>query len=157
MKKIILIGILGVAGYVGFGIYQILNNNTEPEVSYELRQMVQEWKNQMNKENINYSAGFNRIESISISDDYGVVAGQCNPIKRSITISLEQAKRGYFSTRATLWHELGHYVFKLEHDDDPNTIMYYKSLKETEYKISWDNMKEYYFIKCKDSEWISRL
>lgn len=152
MKKLILISILGIACFAGVGIYQLLNDGKEPEVSYDLQQMVQEWKNQMKKENINYSDGFNRIESISITDDYGVIVGQCNPLKRSITISLRQVKHGYFSTRGALWHELGHYVFKLEHDDNPNTIMYYKSLKEEEYKASWDSMKEYYFNKCKDNE-----
>jgi hypothetical protein len=156
MKKLSVFILMVVVGY--YGVHTFLGiSNMPPTVAPELQSMVQQWKNQMRKQGIEYKAGFNRIKAIQIVDDYGVSAGHFDKGTRTISISKAQILEGYFSTRVTLWHELGHYVYDLDHDNNPEKIMYHKSLNENDYKLIWDDMKDSYFIKCRSNEWEARL
>ena len=156
MKKII--GILLIMATVYYGVaYYNMVNNSPPRVDPALREIVTQWENHMLNEGIDYQAGFNRISYIRIVDDYGVDAGHFDKGSKTINISKVQMKKGYYSTRAAVWHELGHFVFNLNHDDDPTDVMFYKSLEEIEYKLIWNDMTEHYSIKCKAHEWEARL
>ncbi len=156
MKR--LFGILAIAlgCYYGVAYYQAVNNS-EPEVDPSLQEIVVQWKNAMRSEGIDYHAGFNRIDHIQVVSEYGVDAGQYDKGSRTISISKEVMVKGFYSTRVALYHELGHYVFNLEHTDDHTRVMFHKTIDETIYKILWNEMKEQYLINCREHEWESRI
>ena len=149
LRSIIILGVLMVLCYYGVALYQQANNRP-PTVDRELRALVNQWENRMIDQHLNYRDGYRRIKTIRVSNrmDYGV-AGHFDYGTREIIINRSMIDSGFFATRATLWHELGHYVFKLDHSDSPDEIMYYKTKADIEYKLYWESMADIYYNKCK--------
>jgi hypothetical protein len=122
----------------------------EPKVDTELVALVEDWKSDMNSAGIRYDAGFGRIDRIIVTDDpsYG---GHFSKASRTIYISRSQLEQGPYSAKAALYHELGHYVFDLEHDT--YGIMYKQSYQEEYYKSNWSTFLDEYLKTCKANEW----
>ena len=147
--KIILILIL-----IGGGLWYWANvSATEPKIDPNLVHLVNEWKSEMESNGIEYKAGFNRIDYIKITKDPDRAA-HYDLYSRTITLSIHQLERGRLSAKAALWHELGHFVFGLDHSTG---IMNDHSLSEEFYEKNWSKLKKEYLKTCKDHEWKARI
>lgn len=147
--KVIIISLLISAGY----LYWKHNVTTEPYIDPALQIFTNEWKTELDNAGISYEAGFNRIDNIILTSD-SEVSAHFDIASRTIMISIAQMERGEFSTRAAIWHELGHYVFRLEHSDG---IMNSYSLSEDSYINDWARLKNEYLIKCIKNEWNGKI
>ena len=150
MKKLLAISILGLLCYYGVSYYNYMNNGVI-YVDPSLETLVEEWKSEMTEHGLPYKDEYKRIRRIEIVSDYGVdgLAGQSNPTNRTITIGKAQVLKGYYTTRVVLWHELGHYVFKLDHVHGIE-IMNKHTYSEEIYKENWENMKMSYLNQIKN-------
>ena len=122
-----------------------------PDVDQTLISLVEEWRQLMENNGIEHEAGFNRIDIIRISYDNSM-SGHSDKINREIVINENQLRSGLYSSRAVVYHELGHYVFCLKHDSK-KSIMYSKDLGESYYKNNWETLQNNYINKCKDKEY----
>ncbi len=156
MKKIIGIILLGLLCYYGVRYSQHINSG-EIEVSPPLVTIVNEWKATMNTHHLSI-APFKRIREIIIVDDSVVDhdACYCNKQTQVIYISKSTIKKGYWSTKAAVWHELGHFIFELEHDDSRIDIMNTLLLNEDVYQESWHELETNYLKYCKENEATAR-
>ena len=139
MKRLLMISILGLLCYYGVSYYNYMNSGVI-YVDPSLETLVEEWKSEMTEHGIPYEDQYKRIRRIEIVNDYGV-AGQCDHTNRIITIDKDQLLKGYYTTKVVLWHELGHYVFDLDHTDG---IMKSHTYSEELYKQNWEEMKVEY-------------
>lgn len=139
---------------VGAGFWYWLEvSTTEPHVDPALVPLVDEWKSEMRSSGIQYKSGFNRIDYIKITRDPNQAA-HFDLASRTITIGIHQLERGELSAKAALWHELGHFVFGLNHS---NGIMNDHALSEEFYEKNWSKLKKEYLKACKDNEWNARI
>ena len=139
MKTLLAISILGLLCYYGVTYYNYINSGIIM-VDPNLEILVDEWKSEMKEHGLPYEDSYARIRRIEIVNDYGV-AGQCDHTNRIIKINSEQLLKGYHTTRVILWHELGHFVFDLDHADG---IMKSHTYSEEVYKQNWEDMKVEY-------------
>lgn len=80
-----------------------------------LKESVRVWRHDMERTQLVWQARFERIESISIERLPQNKAGCYDHWSHRISLSPEQLVGGPYSTRATIYHELGHGVFFLKH------------------------------------------
>jgi hypothetical protein len=149
MKKIIGIILLGLLCYYGVR-YSNHMNSGEIKVSPPLVTIVNEWKATMHTHHLQI-APFQRIRMIIVVDDSVVDfdAGLCNKQLQFIYISKSTIKKGYWATKAAVWHELGHYVFELEHGDG---IMSTYIMEDDLYEEGWYELEKQYLNECKAHE-----
>lgn len=140
--------IVGGIAYLTLTVVGGLDRGKEPEVEYRLVQWVDEWKRDMKNAGIDYAAGFGRICRIKVCED--CKAGYSDRGDREIAVSIEQLKAGPYSARGTIYHELGHAVFNLQHGSC--NIMRSNSWAEDEYANYWNDFVEEYINECK-SNW----
>jgi len=126
-------------------------NNGVTYVDPNLETLVEEWKSEVEEHGIDLKDRYHRIRRIEIVSDYGVknLAGQCNYTTREIGIGKEQVLKGRYTTMTVLWHELGHFVFELEHQDRIS-IMNSETLSEEYYRKHWEILKVNYIKQIKD-------
>ena len=155
MKRIIGLILLGIMCYYGVRYYQHMNSG-EIEISPELVVIVDDWKETMISNDLPISP-FRRIRKIIIVDDYVVDfdAGYCNKPKQIIYIARSTVNKGYWSTKAAVWHELGHFIFELNHEDELSIMSTY-ILHENIYKIKWQELEKRYINECKIHEETAR-
>jgi len=127
----------------------------EPFVDPQLTSLVEEWKGLMEDNDIQYMAGFKRIDNIIIgnSSSHAGVSDKYNSI---IMLNIDELRSGPYTTRVILFHELGHYVFNLNHCDE-RSIMYHKCLDEKYYKDNYESIISEYLNKCKTKEYEGRF
>ena len=118
--------------------------NTPPYIDPVLNKYIDEWKKDMDSADIEYIARFNEIDSITIYNgkEYGI--SHMRKVKVNTKIL-----RSEWLTRQTVYHELGHNIFNLEHEYS-ECIMHSTNLGEDFYKENWMNVKDYYLNKCKN-------
>lgn len=145
ISAIVIVGVIAYFTLTGFGGR---DRGKEPAVDPRLVQWVDEWKRDMQRAEIDYAAGFGRIDRITICEDCR--AGYSDRGDREIAVSREQLAMGPNSARGTIYHELGHAVFNLQHESC--SIMRSKSWDETEYAVYWTAFVEEYINECK-SNW----
>jgi hypothetical protein len=126
----------------------------EPEIDPKLASFVDEWKSDMMEKNIDFRAGFNRIDKISIVDLNDELVGLSDKRSGSVMIDPIQFEKGNNSVRATVYHELGHYVFGLEHGDC--LMMMETEMEEKDLRRGWSTIKESYLLICKEKEFESK-
>lgn len=145
ISAIVIVGAIAYFTLTGFGGR---DRGKEPTVDPRLVQWVDEWKQDMQKAEIDYTAGFGRIDRIRVCEDCR--AGYSDRSDREIAVSREQLMMGPNSARGTIYHELGHAVFNLQHGSCD--IMKSQSLDEAEYAVYWPSLVEEYINECK-SNW----
>jgi len=132
------------------GIVKYLTQATtateKPVVDPNLKEFVDDWQCDMKTANIDFLTGFNRISNISLVAAENPYAGKMEYSTRSIKINRRQLESGYYRTRATVYHELGHYVFKLEHGSC--AIMQENCQSEEELKENWKEWINEYLQLC---------
>lgn len=140
-----------------FIFWRLASNRVDPsgpEIDPRLAGTVAEWKLDMKNAGIDYEPGLNRIDKISIIDLAGDQVGSSNKRTCEILVDPIQFDKGDYSVRATLYHELGHYVFGLEHGDC--LLLMEHELEEKEYRKGWSTLKKSYLLLCKENEFESK-
>jgi hypothetical protein len=150
MKKLLTISILGVLCYYGVKYYNYMNSGVT-YINPNLKAMVDEWKSKMKEHGLQYEDAYIRLRRIEIVDESLIdnLAGQSNKWTGTIRISNTQIIKGYWTTKAILWHELGHYIFDLDHVDDV-TIMNSNTFDEYSYRNYWHDFELSYINQIKD-------
>lgn len=127
-----------------------------PQIDHALQQMVIEWTQLMSRNEIDYLSRFQDIRKIQLvnsgSLDDGYHAGESNKEYKTISIDVDNFKEGYWSTRNTVYHELGHYVFGLKHVDKGLNIMNTSTTSEVVCKQNWRKLENKYVKACKANE-----
>ena len=118
-------------------------------VSPPLVPFVNEWKSDMDQAGIEYQNEFADIMHIDFADFLTGRAGSSSRFNHMIEINVELIKQGSTSVKATLYHELGHYIFRLEHDCC--VIMERRARTEADYAENWNTYVNEYLITCKRS------
>lgn len=149
MKTIKAILFVTVLFYIGYLVY---TGSVEhrPEVDPRLDSVVTQWEKDV--DNIDYQNGFYRLDHIKVVKDLGPACGHYDFGTRTITVSEDRLDAGPYSLMTTVYHELGHYVFKLEHDYS-ESIMHPNSYSEEYYRENWDVLLSKYLSKCRANEW----
>ena len=124
----------------------IIGEQTGPNISSGLLPYVNEWKADMNEAGIAYEEGFYDIRQISIVDFVFDNAGKSNRMQHLVYIDEQAFKAGPYSVKATLYHELGHYVFQLEHDSC--VLMEKTGRNEDDYADNWEVYLAQYLSLC---------
>jgi hypothetical protein len=157
MKK--LINILCIAFIAALFIWTYQRNEIDPEVDPILTTIVEDWKKDIDAVGLNGSYQIKRIDKIIIVDriPYGLlngrttkgVMGRSDYSTRSIYILNRNYSRGQL--KALVYHELGHYIFQLDHDPNESHIMHtYIEEEPGYYKKNWNTLLPIYLKKCKE-------
>ena len=125
----------------------IIGEQTAPNISSGLLPYVNEWKRDMDDAGIVYEEGFNDIRHINVVDFYFDNAGKASRRHRTVYVGEDCFKAGPYSVKATLYHELGHYIFQLEHGSC--VLMEKGNRSEDEYSENWDLFLKEYLITCR--------
>ena len=144
-KAFIWVGLFSAVVYLVLTV--LIDEQTSPNISSSLVPYVKEWKDDMDKAGIAYEADFNDIRHINLAEFFlDNKAGKSSRMSHTVYVDHELLKRGEFSVKATLYHELGHYIFQLEHGSC--IIMEEKIRAETDYSENWDLFLKEYLITC---------
>lgn len=141
-------------GAIFSAIYLAFNQpvGLEPKIDRELSPIVDEWKSHLNSAGLDYQRGFNRVDSIILIDSMERdIAGHYNKANGCIRISKNQIESGPYSARAVVFHELGHYVFDLEHCINC-IIMNPNLISEEYYRTHWNEAITEYINQCAENE-----
>jgi len=139
-----------------FGISFLLagrSSGEEPLVDKRLSPYFEEWKRDMRKAGLDYSVALSRVDRIEVCED--CKAGYSDRGDREIAVSREQLEIGPNSVRGTLYHELGHSIFNLQHESC--NIMRSKCWTEEEYELYWPDFLVEYINECNNSWYESRF
>ena len=133
------VGVLVVASYRSW-----LDEPSAPQaVDPRLEAAVQGWRHDMERTDLIWQARFERIESISIERLPQSKAGCYDHWSHRISLSPEQLVAGPYSTRATIYHELGHAVFLLKHS---SCKLMGPAEEESYYREHWAELVSEYII-----------
>lgn len=149
MQRLILVLLLAV------GLWYITIQVVEPKddrvlVDPRLKSYVTEWCWEMEKAGIPWEESFRELNSITATA-YSVDSRETGAhwrLANKITINERYLDRNPCAVKATVFHELGHAVFGLEHGSC--TIMRARTLVEEEkYCDNWDLYLDEYLVQCK--------
>lgn len=128
-------------------IANLTRSKVAPKVDPALAGIVEEWRWDIESANLQYESAFNRLNLIGLSTDPDAkYAGVTEMGKRRILVTKRQIESGTYRARATVYHELGHFVFKLEHGSC--RIMAEKCPSEEELKENWAQYVNEYLQLC---------
>ena len=139
----LILALIGL-GLSGVFLHKTLNNY-ETHVNHGLVPYVDEWKATMDIHKIEYDLGNLRTIDIVDTDKY---FGRASYGDQSISISDECMETDVYTIKSVVWHELGHYVFGLEHDNDTLRIMNDEVAPWYETKENWAELEAIYLFKC---------
>lgn len=123
-------------------LYQNEENSKPPSIEQGLEVFVDDWRNDCHSRGIDFEDRYNKIDQIVYSDMNK--AGESDTIQHEIRIN---PNLNYLQTKSTVYHELGHYVFGLDHSDEG--IMRDEIYSEEYYIENWENLIENYIFKIK--------
>lgn len=137
------------------GIYLLFNGpvGNPPKVDKDLEPYVDQWRADMDEAGLDYERGFNRIDSIVIVEYHNSgSAGHFSKANGCVSIIRAELENcGPLQLRVLIYHELGHYVFDLEHCD--RCIIMNPELKSEEfYQKNWDETLNEYISQCAENE-----
>jgi len=132
--------LLGLAGYLMYNDQQY-----EPTISIQLKPYVTEWKHAMEQAGLDWKWKFNQIDKIELSNI--TMHGTSSDILNVITIDRDILPDTIL-TRQTVYHELGHYVFGMEHVDT-KSIMNINDLGSDFYRENWNRLVKEYIQQAK--------
>ena len=144
MKKFIQFTL--IAGMVvGAGLVFWQDYQTGPVVDSRLDRYVNEWRRDMDQAGVEYKVRFNvMLDTIKVVN--GISAnGDSHTNTIRINANLLDSE---WLTRQTVYHELGHNIFSLDHVDD-KCIMFKDDLGESFYQDNWNNLLSKYINKAK--------
>lgn len=138
-----------------FGLRHFSIKGTAMDVDVKnprVRLCLMEWERDMKDAGLDPAPALGRLRSITVvnTTDW---AGMYDTSDNVIYISIHQLNQGDAALRATVYHELGHMAFKLEHGDCG--IMYPTYGEEIYYSQNWDTLLKEYISKCYERRWES--
>ena len=146
-------------GLIGFFIWTYQKNQIEPSIDggILMETIITDWKKDMNSAGLDADALIMRVDRIKIvksiptgflnSTSTDHVIGRSDHGTRTIWI-LERSYESY-QLKALVYHELGHYLFDLDHIGD-GLIMSVEIKEEPGYyKSNWNSILPIYISKCK--------
>lgn len=153
LGTLITLGIL--IGYCG---WTFINNEKDPVYnSSEVESIVQEWKQDINSIGIDADREIKTVDRILIVDSipHGFlnmestthIMGRSDLGTRTIWILNRPMQKGQL--KALIYHELGHYVFKLDHRGKGDIMSTYIKEDTNYYKQNWTTLLPKYLNKCK--------
>lgn len=142
IQFILITVIVAGAGWVFWQDYR-----TGPIIDSRLDKYVNEWKRDMDSAGIRYKIIFNTtLDTIKVVK--GLKAyGYSHVSSRTIRVK-EELLTSEWMTRQTVYHELGHHIFSLDHVED-ECIMFEDDLGESFYQNNWNNLVSKYINKAK--------
>jgi Zn-dependent peptidase ImmA (M78 family) len=117
-------------------------------VTQELEPYLDDWISECKKRNIDHSNILN-LHSIYTNDNLDEYT---HAITYFDTHEIEIKTNGQteWQKRFLMYHELGHYVFGLEHSRYDDVIMTWDMKYENWYSMNWEEMKDEYFETVSD-------
>jgi hypothetical protein len=110
--------LVALVGCVSFGTYYyvtISNDISEIIVDDSLMPFYEEWKKDMHQYDIDYS-NLKWLRKIVVSDYMSDITGGISSTWfKKIQINSRCFEYGYWYTKYVVYHELGHYVFNMNH------------------------------------------
>ncbi len=152
MKKIINLILCGCA--LAFILWSYQNNQVDPTIEDpKIRLIVEEWKRDMNHAGLNGDKLIKRVDRIIVvkqipSQEKSHTVGKSDHGTRTIWIRERQYEHEYL--KALVYHELGHYIFDLNHQGTGEIMSKYLIEETGHYKKNWDTLLPIYLDKCKN-------
>ena len=133
---------------VGLPLSWVLSTwlNDEEKIAPALIPFVAEWEAGMQSAGVDYHEDFDDIRHIKLANFFLDNVGSSSRFNHMILIENDLFNLGPFTVKATVYHELGHYVFDLEHGSC--AIMKPKCSSEQDYAEHWDDYKREYLQLC---------
>jgi len=154
MKGIRNIAVILALSAIGiFTIYEYTRPRYEPNISDSLKIYVDEWKHDADSLGIDYEFRYKDIEYITAVTHYidgdGLV-GSTDRLNKRIYIKKDY---GVNAVRSIVYHELGHYVFRLDHCNERGMIMSKNTMMEDDeyYGVNWQVLKRSYWQSVKNN------
>ena len=146
-----LLSVVIIIAVIATGLSLMLaTKGTGPEIDPRLSAVVEEWKSDMASRGLEYAPAFKRLVKMSIVEISPNHVGESRRSTRSISISTCVLERGHYFTKALVYHELGHFVFHLDHMD--GVIMTSPVLTDAEYEEQWQAAVDEYLTACEARE-----
>lgn len=134
----------GVTLLLLFGIGAWLDSQQPPQVDDGLVKYVETWKRDCQDNGVELGESWLRLSFIEYREPQAGTAGQSWKKERTVVI---RPGYGEYQTLALVYHELGHAVFDLKHEE--GTLMDCELQSEQFYKQNWDELTTHYFEKVK--------
>ena len=157
IKQILNMIVIGIL--VGFVIFSFQANQVDPVVDDQITQIVEDWKEDVSTVGLDGNELIKRIDKIKIVERIPIglfnsrstdgVIGRFDYSTRSIYILARKYEE--HQLKALVYHELGHYLFNLNHTDGEYIMSTHISEDKGYYKNNWDNLLPKYLEKCKES------
>jgi hypothetical protein len=143
----------------GYCLFSLINNFEDPLVDDQLVEITDEWKEDMSSIGLNGEDLLQRVDKIVVVDKipYGLfnskstddLMGRADYSTRSIYILSRKYERAQL--KALVYHELGHYIFQLNHGDEGDVMSTYISEDPNYYEENWELILNKYLKRCKSN------
>lgn len=143
MRALIAIVFLGFCAFHLTAGYQRARQETPQPVDPRLASSVARWRHDMERTPLIWQARFARVKSIEVAPLPDDAAGCYDRWSRKILVSPQRLTAGSYSTRATIYHELGHGVFLLGHS---SCTLMGSTKSEEYYRAHWGELVSEYII-----------
>ena len=120
-----------------------------PVVDARLKPALIDWMEDMRDLGLDVKWRYGRLDWILVESS-GHLAGHSDPGSGTLMVSEQALSRGPWTAKAVLYHELGHYIFGLNHTDEIS-IMYKENLPEDYYRENWPELLNDYLTQCKNN------
>jgi hypothetical protein len=131
-----------------FHSYQIGSKQWETQVDPSLQGWVEEWCRELEARGLPARERLRTVKSIGIGYSVeGARTAECSVYERTIELNARHLDRNPCAVRSTLYHELGHLAFGLEHGSC--NIMRARTLPDEQlYCDWWPELVEEYAAEC---------
>lgn len=143
MRALIAIVFLGFCAFHLNAGYQKARQEPPQQVDPRLASSVARWRHDMERTPLIWQARFARVKSIEVAPLPEDAAGCYDQWSRKILVSPQRLTAGHYSTRATIYHELGHGVFLLGHS---SCKLMGPTKSEEYYRAHWGELVSEYII-----------
>lgn len=139
---------LAFAGVLLFYSYQRSLQRWETQVDPSLQGWVEEWCQELEARGLPARERLGTVKSISIGYSVeGARTAECSAYERTIELNARHLDRNPCAVRSTLYHELGHLAFGLQHGSC--NIMRARTLPDEQlYCDWWPELVEEYATEC---------
>lgn len=141
---------LSVAALSLFMIIRNSQQSRRPYVHPKLEPYVQSWEQDIRRAGLFSKKGFNQVGKIVLIETDNQYSGRVNLRTREIAINCRQLEMGHFRTLCTVYHELGHLIFRLEHNSCE--IMAERCQTEQYIGENWIEMVDEYLQACRKKQ-----
>jgi hypothetical protein len=131
-------------------IYLMVRDKSKGHVSRELEPSVESWQRDMTAAGLDWQEKYGLLRSVQLAELSGGSAGYSNYFAHTIEIASDLPKEGEYTLKTTVYHELGHSVFRLKHGSC--SIMREEISSEEECRRNWPQWLEEYKAACKQSK-----